>query len=215
MTVKAQTKSKRRAATPAPAERPPASDILWLDDYLPYRVAVVGARLLRESARVHKRQPDPLTTPEWRILGILANFEPLTASEISKISMLDKVAVSRTLARMVRRGFVVKKRARQDQRVLEVTLTKAGWAFYRGLVPKFREQEKMLRSVVSPTEIEALYSILGRFNDFFDRLDELRRLYGDHLDTSAVLQRRPDNDPVGMRIGARAAPGRRAEPDKY
>ena len=195
MTVKAQAKStKRRVSAAALTDRAGAPDILWLEDYLPYRVAVVGARLLRESARVYKHRPDPLTTPEWRVLGILANFEPLVASELSKISMLNKVMISRTLARMVWRGFVVKKRARQDQRVLEVTLTKAGWAYYRSLVPKFREQEAIMRSVLTPEEIEALYSILGRFSDFFDRLDEQRRLYGDHLDTSAIRRRRPGND---------------------
>jgi DNA-binding MarR family transcriptional regulator len=188
MAVKAQAKATRRRA--AESERPEAPDILWLDDYLPYRMAVVAARLLRESARVHKRRPDPLTTPEWRILGILANFEPLVASEISKISMLDKVAVSRALARMVRRGFVVKKRARQDQRALEVTLTKAGWAYYRSLVPKFREQEAVMRSVLTPKEIETLFSMLERFAKFFDELGELRRRYGDHLDTAAVQRRR-------------------------
>jgi len=197
MAVKAQAKSaRRRSAASTLPERAAAPDILWLEDYLPYRMAVVAARLLRESARVHKRRPDPLTTPEWRILGILANFEPLVASEISKISMLDKVAVSRALARMGRRGFVVKKRARQDQRVLEVTLTKAGWAYYRSLVPKFREQEAVLRSVLSPKEIETLFSMLDRFGRFFDELGELRRLYGDHLDTAAVQRKRSDDSEV-------------------
>jgi DNA-binding MarR family transcriptional regulator len=195
MAAKAQAKStKRRASAAASTDRAGAPGILWLEDYLPYRVAVVGARLLRESARVYKRRPDPLTTPEWRVLGILANFEPLVASEISKISMLDKVMVSRALARMVRRGFVVKKRARQDQRVLEVTLTKAGWTYYRSLVPKFREQEAIMRSVLSPAEIETLFSMLDRFGAFFDRLDELRRLYGDHLETAEVQRRRPNGD---------------------
>jgi len=193
MAVKAQAKStKRRGAAPAPVDHAGAPDILWLEDYLPYRVAVVGARMLRESARVYKRRPDPLTTPEWRILGILANFEPLVASEISKISMLDKVMVSRTLARMVRRDFVVRKRARKDQRVLEVTLTKAGWAYYRSLVPKFREQEAVMRSVLTPKEIETLFSMLDRFAKFFDELGELRRRYGDQLDTSAVHRRRAE-----------------------
>jgi len=193
MAVKAQAKStKRRGAAPVPADHARAPDILWLEDYLPYRVAVVGARMLREGARVYKRRPDPLTTPEWRILGILANFEPLVASEISKISMLDKVMVSRTLARMVRRDFVVRKRARQDRRVLEVTLTKAGWAYYRSLVPKLREQEAVMRSVLTPKEIETLFSMLDRFAKFFDELGELRRRYGDQHDTSAVQRRRAE-----------------------
>jgi len=96
--------AKGRTAVAAAAP-PVKADLLWLNDYLPYRMAVVAARMLREAGRVYKRRRDPLNTPQWRVLGILANHEPLTASEISKISMLDKVAISRTLVEMVRRGF--------------------------------------------------------------------------------------------------------------
>jgi hypothetical protein len=35
--------------------------------------------------------------------------------------------------------------------------------------------------------------MLARFGRFFDELDELRRLYGDHLDTAAVQRKRAGN----------------------
>jgi len=155
------------------------AELLWLDDYLPYRMAVVAARMLREAARVYKRRRDPLNTPQWRVLGILANREPLTASEISKISMLDKVAISRTLAEMVRRGFVSRRRTRRDRRELEVTLTRDGWRYYSALVPDLRRQEQFLRSVLGKGDIAKLFSIFERFEALFAELDERRRRYGD------------------------------------
>ncbi len=155
------------------------ASILWLNQYLPYRMAVVAARMLREAARIYKRRRDPLTTPQWRILAILANFEPLTASEISRISMLDKVAISRALVKMVRRRFVVRRRTRRDRRELEVTLTREGWRYYRGLAPELRRQEQNLRSTLAPGEIEALFRVFERLESVFSELDERRRRYGD------------------------------------
>lgn len=165
----------------AAAGRSPDGGVLWLNDYLPYRMAVVAARMLREAARVYKRRRDPLTTPQWRILAILANFEPLTASEISRISMLDKVAVSRALAQMTRRGFVRRRRTRLDQRVLEVTVTREGWRYYRALVPELKRQERSLRSVLKGGEVAMLFSIFERFEALYAEVDERRRRYGDDV----------------------------------
>src|SRR5207302_2972502 len=116
--------------------RPSHEDVLWLNDYLPYRLAVIATRMLREASQVYKRRPDPLTTPQWRVLAILANFEPLTATEIGRISMLDKVAISRALAQLQRRGFVARQSIRDDRRALHVTLTAGGWRYYNDLVPE-------------------------------------------------------------------------------
>jgi len=174
---------------------PDKGNILWLDDYLPYRMAVVAARLLREAARIYKRRRDPLTTPEWRVLGILANYEPLTASEISKISMLDKVAISRTLTQMTHRGFVSRRRTRRDRRELEVTLTREGWRYYRALVPDLNRQERFLRSLVEKGDIEKLFAIFRRFEAVFGELDERRRRYGDGEDIEDFGRRIRSNGP--------------------
>ncbi len=169
----------------APAEAPLDTDILWLKDYLPYRMAIVAASMLRESGHVYKRDRQPLTTPQWRIIAILANFQPLVASEISKISMLSKVAVSRALAELVRRSFVTRRRTRQDQRSLEVTLTSQGWRYYSRLVPLMRQQEQVLRAVLAPAELARLFLLLDQFDAFFAALQERRRLYGEAADLEA------------------------------
>lgn len=146
--------------------RPSHEDVLWLKDYLPYRLAVVATRMLREASRVYKRRPDPLTTPQWRVLAILANFEPLTATEIGRISMLDKVAISRALAQLRRRGFIARQRIRDDRRALHVTLTAAGWRYYNDLVPEMKRQEQALRQVLPPEQLKKLFEMLDEFDQF-------------------------------------------------
>lgn len=169
------------------------SDILWLRDFLPYRMAVVGGRMLRESGRVYKHRRNPLTTPQWRILGILANFEPLVASEISKISMLDKVAVSRALVQLTRRGFVARKRVRRDKRALEVTITKDGWRYYRQLIPSMKQQEREMRALLDPADVDRLFAMLARFDALFAELDTRRATYRDDIEIGDILRKRRGN----------------------
>lgn len=147
--------------------KPAHDDILWLQDYLPYRLAVVATRMLRDAAWVYKRRRNPLTTAQWRCLGILANYEPLTATELCRISMLDKVKISRALAQMQRRGLVARQRLAEDRRARHVTLTAAGWRYYNDLVPEMKRQEQTLRRQLAPAELEALFALLDRFERFF------------------------------------------------
>lgn len=147
--------------------KPSHEDILWLDDYLPYRLAVVATRMLRGASRVYKDRRNPLTTAQWRTMAILANHEPLTATALCGISMLDKVAISRALSQLQRRGFVRRQRLPEDGRARHVTLTAAGWRYYNDLVPEMKRQEQTLRTLLKDDESEALFTLLERFDAFF------------------------------------------------
>ena len=147
--------------------KPSHEDILWLQDYLPYRLAVVATRMLRDAAHVYKERRNPLTTPQWRTLAILANHEPLTATELCRVSMLHKVAISRALAQLQRRGFVTRQRTDHDARARTVHLTAAGWRYYNELVPEIKRREQALRGLVTNGELERLFAVLERFDDFF------------------------------------------------
>lgn len=147
-------------------QKPSHDDILWLEDYLPYRLAVVATRMLRDAARIYKGGRNPLTTPQFRVLAILANFEPLNATEIGRISMLDKVAISRALSQLQKRGLVTRQRIRDDRRVRDVTLTAAGWRYYSELVPQMKRQEQALRQVLEPDDLKRLFEMLESFERF-------------------------------------------------
>ena len=147
--------------------KPSHEDILWLADYLPYRLAVVATRMLRDASRVYKSRRNPLTTAQWRTMAILANHEPLTATELCRISMLDKVAISRALGQLQRRGFVARQRLPDDARARQVTLTAAGWRYYNDLVPEMKRQEQTFRALLNEGELDQLYALLERFDAFF------------------------------------------------
>jgi DNA-binding MarR family transcriptional regulator len=146
--------------------RPAHEDILWLGDYLPYRLGVVASRMLREAAQVYKRRADPVTTPQFRALAILANHEPLTATEICRLSMLHKVAISRALSQLQRRGLVMRSKILDDRRASHVTLTAQGWRYYTAIVPEMKRQEEALRRALTPQDLKRLFRMLEQFDEF-------------------------------------------------
>ena len=95
--------------------------------------------------------------------------------------MLDEVAVSRALSVLARRGFVQKKRNRQDKRAREVSLTPAGWRYYGAIMPRMREQNEIIRGLFKQGELSTLYGALDRIDDLFNGLIAQRRLYGNDL----------------------------------
>jgi DNA-binding MarR family transcriptional regulator len=81
--------------------------------------------------------------------------------------MLDKVAISRALAQLQRRGFVTRQRTDHDGRARTVHLTAAGWRYYNELVPEMKRQQETLRALLKDGELERLYALLDRFDAFF------------------------------------------------
>jgi DNA-binding MarR family transcriptional regulator len=186
---------KTRSSRPAQAEQAvtsdtPREDVLWLRDFLFYRIPAVASYMLRETALVCARQRPALTTAEWRIISILADRPSLLATEISRISMLDEVAVSRALSALARQALVQRKQNRQDKRAREVSLTAEGWRCYGAVMPRMREQNDIVRGLFSERELQALYGALDRVDDLFKKLSAHRRLYGRDLNLADLVQRK-------------------------
>jgi len=189
---------KARSVVPArqnAEEETRQEEVLWLRDFLFYRIPVLASHLLRETSLVCSKQKPTLTTAQWRIISVLANRPSLLATEISRITMLDEVAVSRALALLARRGFVQKKKNRQDKRAREVSLTPAGWRYYGAVMPRMREQNEIIRGTLSKGELSTLYMALDRIDDLFNGLIAQRRLYGNDLNLKDLAGRK-------LRVGA-------------
>jgi DNA-binding MarR family transcriptional regulator len=188
---------------PTEAIEAPHEDILWLRDFLFYRIPVAASYMLRETSLVCASQRPALTTAQWRIISILANHPSLLATEISRISMLDEVAVSRALSVLARRGFIERKRNRQDKRSREVSLTASGWRYYAAIMPRMREQNEIVRGLFSRTELTALYGALDRVNGLFKELSAQRRLYGRDIGLNDLVERKIRSVANGSKSDAR------------
>ena len=78
---------------------------LELEKFLPYRLSVL-AQLVSESLHDLYAGPFGLTVTQWRVMAALGRFAPLTASDVGKRIVMDKVAVSRAVSGLMKRGLV-------------------------------------------------------------------------------------------------------------
>ena len=72
---------------------------LELERFLPYRLSVVSNRISTVIARVYA-QRFGLTVPEWRVMAVLGRFGAMSASAVCERTAMDKVRVSRAVARL-------------------------------------------------------------------------------------------------------------------
>ena len=117
-----------------------ADEILILDDFLPYRLNRLADAVSREFSAIY-RERYGLTRPEWRLLATLGQFGTMTATAVGAHSAMHKTKVSRAVAELERRRWLVRKADATDRRIEHLTLTAAGMKTYRALVPLAREFE--------------------------------------------------------------------------
>src|SRR5688572_32503411 len=114
--------------------RRPAKDLLQLEHFLPYRLSVLSNRVSRAIATRYAEAFD-LSIPEWRVIAVLGRRPGLTAKEIAELTDMDKVAISRAVARLVKKKRVAAEADAEDARRQLLTLTAAGAAVHAQIAP--------------------------------------------------------------------------------
>lgn len=132
-----------------------------LEDFLPYRLAVVAEAVSRSLAAIY-RQRFELTRDEWRVLAMLAGAGEMKSSELGARTTLDKMQVSRAVTRMERSGLVERETHAGDRRNLVVRLAPAGRALYRKIVPMAEARERFLLEALDPAERAAFDAALDK-----------------------------------------------------
>lgn len=143
---------------PAPAT---PDETLRLDRFLPYRLAVLANTVSKGIARLYADRFG-ITIPEWRILAILGAFGAATASEIQGRSAMDKVQVSRAIARLTEAGMIQRTVDAADRRRQTIAMTAEGDQVYREIVPLARAREAALLEGFTQEEREMLDRLLDR-----------------------------------------------------
>jgi DNA-binding MarR family transcriptional regulator len=98
-----------------------------LDEFLPYRVAVLAGRLSREFSQVYQERFG-LSRAEWRVMAHLSQEAEVSVREIHSRVDMDKSKVSRAATRLEEAGIVTKKISDSDRRLVVLALTDRGGA---------------------------------------------------------------------------------------
>lgn len=147
------------------SEKPPAGEetagpSLVLDDFIPYRVVALGHAISRSLGRAY--ESEDLAIPEWRVLAVVSQADCVAARDVVRRTPMDKMAVSRAVASLEKRGLVVRKTDPRDRRVYSLSLSAQGRALFRRVARLASAYEKRLLSGLSDDEQRALRALISR-----------------------------------------------------
>src|SRR6266404_5938482 len=123
------TPSANLAPAMAPSETSASPTVLELERFLPYRLSVLTNRISTAIARVYVRRFG-LTVPEWRVMAVLGRFGAMSANAVCERTAMDKVRVSRAVARLAASGRLARQIDAVDRRRSVLALTATGQEIY-------------------------------------------------------------------------------------
>src|SRR5690606_26366681 len=117
------------------------------------------------------RQRFGLSVPEWRVMAVLGDSGRLTQRELTRMTLMDKVAVNRACKVLEERGLASRRPNAQDGRSHLLELTASGTRMHDEIMPLALEMERRLFAKFAPEEIASFRSLLARVRDEVDDLD--------------------------------------------
>lgn len=145
-------------------------DELILEEFLPYRLSVLSHTVSTNIARVYDKRFD-LSIPEWRVIAILGRFPGLSAVEVAERTMMDKVAVSRAVTKLIKNGRIDRQFADADRRRSILNLSEEGKRVHDEIAPLALKFERDLLHGLSDEDVKT-------FNVLMERLLARARLIG-------------------------------------
>lgn len=137
----------------------PLPDALELSKFTPRLLAIVTNIISsRESQTL--RQLFDLGTTDWRILAALAQEPALTATELSRYTVMSKAVISRALAGLVGHGFISQGDGPRGSRPLR--LTESGAEIYSKMWPIAFRAQRLIERTLDPEELDTLEKLLMR-----------------------------------------------------
>jgi DNA-binding MarR family transcriptional regulator len=118
-------------------------------------------RVTRAVARVYAQRFE-LSAPEWRTMAVLGRYGAMTAIGVVERTAMDKVRVSRAVARLLASGRITREVDPEDRRRAILDLSTSGRATYEQIVPLVLAVETELISDLGAEERAALDAVLRK-----------------------------------------------------
>ena len=154
MATKRKKSAKSKAAEAAP---------MALPDFMPYRLDVLNGDLGRLLGRIYAAGQD-VGEHEWRVMVVLGGEQPLAANEVGERASMDKVQVSRAVARLVSSGLVIRHQDKVARRRSSLRLSAKGSRLLGKLVPAAEAQAATVLEALSERERGQFDRMLGKLH---------------------------------------------------
>ena len=166
----ADASSSQRAASKKQAELAPRrlkikrralGPIGSLEDFIPYKLAVVANRVSQSVGRLFESQFN-LQIPEWRILMALYAYGDLVFNEVVAKTSMDKARVSRAQRRLVDLNMITASDVPTDGRKVILGLTATGVKRCAEILPHAADREAWFLAALNDEEHRQLDVILDK-----------------------------------------------------
>lgn len=134
---------------------------LILEDFLPYRLSILSNAVSGAIASAYQERFE-MSISEWRVIVVLARFPGSAAREVAERTLMDKVAVSRAVNRLIEAGRVQRHFDADDKRRSILELTADGSDVYRQVEPLALRYEERLLAGLGDSERQTLAELLGK-----------------------------------------------------
>lgn len=142
----------------------PVHASLELENFLPYRLSVLSNRVSQTIAHLYD-QRFGLAITEWRIMAVLGRYKDLSAGEVAERTAMDKVAVSRAVARLLDRGLIERDTHGNDRRRSVLKLSEVGYSVYDEVAPMALACERRLLTHLSAEEKAQLDALMRKLSE--------------------------------------------------
>ncbi|HHW4668332.1 MAG TPA: MarR family winged helix-turn-helix transcriptional regulator [Xylella fastidiosa subsp. multiplex] len=132
-----------------------------LEQFLPFRISMLSKHINDNIAKIYEHRYNIAAT-EWHVITILALYPGSSASKVSEHSAMDKVAVSRAVARLLKHHFIQRENHGDDRRRSMLTLSPIGNQVYETVAPLINDMKNRLMSVLSEKERQLLDHLIDR-----------------------------------------------------
>jgi DNA-binding MarR family transcriptional regulator len=154
-----------------PPSGPSEEHARWeLDRFLPYRLSILSYRVSQTIAGAYARRFG-LGVTEWRVIAVLGRYPGLSANAVAARTAMDKVAVSRTVARLLERGLLQRDTHDDDRRRSVLELSRDGYGIYDEVVPVALDYERRLLAPLDAEERAQLDRLLRKLNEGVAQLE--------------------------------------------
>ncbi len=136
-------------------------DELRLENFLPYRLAVLSNTVSTTVARAYDKRFS-VSIPEWRVIAVLGRFPGLSAVEVAERTFMDKVAVSRAVTKLIKNGRIDRQFADADKRRSILNLSEEGKKLHDEIAVLALDFERDLLQGFTAEEVEDLNRIMER-----------------------------------------------------
>lgn len=136
-----------------------AAPAFTIEQFLPFRLSILSNRLTRAAAHVYS-QRFRLSAPEWRAMAVLGRYGAMTANRVVARTAMDKVRVSRAVARLTAAGYITRRVDPTDHRRAILDFTPQGASTYHQIVPWLRAVQEEILAGLDARERSFLEQVL-------------------------------------------------------